>query len=107
MKTEKIRLGDGNEYEVGVLNVGDLIEIEDKFGETQINTAQIKNVNYWLWLSIRKCNKDMGLEKLYELIDAPFIASGGMDSIFKVISKLNGWDKASKNVESPVKEKQA
>jgi len=103
-KTETIKLSDGKDYTMTTLNVGDLIEIEEKFGSTDIDTSKTKNNIYWLWLSLKKAHKDMKLEDLYELIDANFISKNGLTDIFTVMSRLNGWDKVSKNVESLAKE---
>ena len=107
-KTEAIKFADGKEYTLTTLNVGDLIEIEEKFGNIQVDTAHTKNIMYWLWLSIKKANPDMKLEDLYELVDAPFIAGNGMQKVFETMSRLNGWDKVadSKNAPSPAVEKQ-
>ena len=40
-------------------------------------------------------------KKLYELIDAPFLAGTGMTSLFNALSRVNGWDKLPKNAVSP------
>ncbi len=105
MKTETIKLADGNDYKLSPLNMGDLIEIEEKLGSIEVNMNNIKSIAFWLWLSLKKENKDLTLENSYKLIDMPFIVDGNMESVIKAILKLNGMDKVSKNVESPVKEK--
>ena len=104
-KTEVIQLADGKDYTMTTLNVGDLIEIEEKFGSIVIDTAKTKNIIYWLYLSLKKAHKDMTIEQLYELIDAPFISSNSMAKIFETMSKLNGWATDSKNVVSPAEKK--
>ena len=105
-KTEVIQLADENEYTLTTLNVGDLIAIEEEFGDITINTAKTKNVMYWLWLSVKKVHKDMTLDELYELIDTPFLGENGLTKIIESMIRLNGWDKISKNVESLVEKKQ-
>lgn len=103
MKTEKIVLGDGKEYEIGAFHVGDFIEIEKKFGSVSLQADKMEPMIFWFWLAIKKCNEKMDIKQLYELIDAPFISDGGMAKLFGTMSKLNGWDKAAKNEDSPVK----
>jgi len=103
MKTEKIILGDGKEYSIGAFNVGDFIEIEKKFGSVSLQADKMEPMIFWFWLAIKKCNDSMKLKDLYELIDAPFISNGGMAKLFDAMSKLNGWDKTTKNEDSPVK----
>lgn len=105
-KTEIIKLADGKDYSISTLNVGDLIEIEKKFGSLEINIVKTENMIYWLWLSIKKEQKDLTLEGLYELIDTPFIAEGKMNEIFNALSRVNGWDKLPKNVVSPAEKEQ-
>lgn len=104
-KTEVIKLADGKEYTLTTLNVGDLIELEEKFGSIEVDTNKTKNMIYWIFLSIKKVHKDMTLEALYELIDAPFLIGNGMQGIFETLGRLNGWDKVPKNALSPVVEK--
>jgi len=103
---EKIVLADGKEYVIKPFNVGDFIEIEKKFGNLQLNTEKIEPVIFWLWLAVRKVHKDLTLEKLYELIDAPFIANEGIVNVFEKLTKLNAWDKIPKNVVSPAEKEQ-
>ena len=105
-KTSKITLADGKEYTLTTLNVGDLIEIEKKFGSIEINMGKVENIVYWIWLSIKEEHKQTTLEDLYKLIDMPFIADGGVDKLFVALSSINNLDKVSKNVESPAEEKQ-
>lgn len=102
MKTGTVVLGDDKEYTMTTLNVKDLIEIQDKFKSISVDSTQLENVVYWIYLSIRKHHKDMTLDQLYELLDAPFIATKGFEKIFEVMSKLNGWDTLPKNAPSPV-----
>ena len=103
MKQDIIKLGDGKEYTIGEFNVGDFITIEEKYGNLKIDSSKVGPVIYWLWLAIKKMNKDITLEKLYELIPASFISSNGITIIFDALSKLNGWDNSdSKNSQSPV-----
>ena len=105
MKTRTIKLSDNNDYTITSLTVGDLIEVEKKFGSLEINTARLENIVFWLWLSIRRKHKDMTIEKLYDLIDMPFVSEGKLIQVFNVMNELNGWDKVSeKNAPSPVKE---
>ena len=107
-KTEVIKLADDKEYTMTTLNVGDLIEIEEKFGSITIDISKTKNIMHWLWASLKKQHKDMTIEELYELVDAPFIASNSMGKIFESMSRLNGWDKMStdsKNESSPAEKK--
>lgn len=107
-KTATVKLADGKDYIISTLTVGDLIEVEKKFGSLQIDIAKTENVIFWLWLSIKRHHKDLTLEGLYELIDAPFIAEGKMQGIFDAMSQINGWDKISeKNSPSPAEEKRA
>lgn len=108
-KTDVIKLADEKEYTVSTLNVGDLIEIEKKYGSLSVDITKVEAIIYWLWLGIKKAHKELKLEELYELIDAPYISDGGLEKVFKVMSALNGWDKTTDpNVESPagVKKKQ-
>ena len=98
----KVKLADNNEYTISTLNVGDLIEVEKKYGSTVLDTKSIEQMIYWVFLAIRKTDKDMTLEKLYTLIDAPFITNGGVVILFETLSKVNGWDKLVKNEHSPV-----
>ncbi len=106
MKTDIVKLGDGREYTITEFDVGDFINIEDKFGNLQIDATKIKPVIYWLWLAVRKAHEAVTLEKLYKLIPGSFITDGGINTIFDKLSKLNGWDKTdSKNVPSPAEGK--
>ena len=98
---EKIKLADGKEYTMKPFNVGDFIEIEKKFGNLTLEQDKIEPIIYWFWLAVKKNNKELTLEKLYELIDAPFIANNGLTDIFETMSKINGWDKLPKNGISP------
>ena len=105
MKTEKITLGDGKEYSIGEFDVGDFIQIEEKYGNLQLDSTKMGPMIFWFWLAIKKCSKDMTIEKLYELMPASFMANG-MVKIFAVMSKLNGWStEEAKNVPSPVEKK--
>ena len=97
----KVRLADNNEYTISTLNVGDLIEVEKKYGSTVLDTKSIEQMIYWVYLAIKKTDKDITIEKLYELIDAPFITQGGMTLLFDSLAKVNGWDRLPKNVHSP------
>ena len=102
IKTEKITLGDGKEYTIGEFNVGDFVQIEEKYGSLQLDSKKMGPMMFWFWLAIKKCHKDMTLEKLYELMPASFVNKGITD-IFAVMSKLNGWtSEESKNDQSPV-----
>jgi hypothetical protein len=101
---ETIKLADNKEYQLSPFNVGDLIEIEKKYGNIELDSNKIEPVIYYLWLSIKKKHKDITLDKLYELIDMPFMSEGGLNKTFGLLSKLNGWDKL-KNVTSPVEKK--
>jgi len=99
-KTKVVKLADGNEYIICPFNVGDFIEIEKKFGNLTLEQGKIEPVIFWFWLAVRKKHKDITLEKLYELIDAPFISDGGINNMFEKLSELNGWTE-SKNVQPP------
>ena len=101
---EKIVLGNGREYTIKPFHVGDFIEIEKKFGKLDLEKDKIEPVIFWFWLAVRKVHKELTLEKLYELVDAPFIADGGINKVISKLSKINKWDKAVKNVVSPPKE---
>lgn len=90
-KTSVIKLADGQDYIIGVFNVGDLIEIEKKYGKMELAPDKIEPIVFWLWLAIRKNHKEMTQEKLYDLIDAPFISNGGLANLFGALSQLNGW----------------
>lgn len=109
METAKVKLADNSEYTISSLTVGDLIEVEKKFGSLTVDTAKIENIVFWIWLSLKRNHKEMTLEKLYDLIDAPFMSSDGLTKIFEIMTKLNGWDKVGtvKNALSPAEEKQA
>ena len=98
----KVKLADNNEYTISTLNVGDLIAVEKKYGNTVLDTKSMEQMIFWVYLAIKKTNKDMTIEKLYDLIDAPFMTSGGMILLFESLSKVNGWDKLEKNAHSPV-----
>ena len=104
---EIIQLADDKGYTISTLNMGDLVEIEKKFGSLQVDMNKIENITYWLWLALRKEQPDMKINDLYSLIDAPFIASGKMNAVFESLSKVNGWDKMPKNEPSPAGKKQA
>ena len=101
---ETIQLADGKNYQLSAYDVGDLIEIEKKFGTVEMTANKIEPVIFYLWLSLKKEHKDMTLNQLYKLIDMKFMGQGGLNSIFDLLSKLNGWDKL-KNESSPTKDK--
>ena len=102
MKTEKIVLGDGKEYTIGEFNVGDFVQIEEKYGSLTLDQTKMGPMLFWFWLAIKKCHKDMTLEQLYELMPASFVTKG-ISNVFTVMAKLNGWNaEESKNDQSPV-----
>ena len=103
MKTDIIKLDDG-EYTISEFTVGDFIEIEKKFGNLTLEQDKLEPIMYWLWLAIKRNHKDMILEKLYELVPASFISSGGLANIFDKLSELNDWKTPSKKVVSPPNE---
>ena len=98
----KVKLADNNEYTISTLNIGDLIEVEKKYGSTVLDTKSMEQMIFWVFLAIRKTNKDITIDKLYELIDAPFLTGDGITTLFNSLSKVNGWDKLVKNEHSPV-----
>jgi len=106
-KTTLIKLADGNEHKLSSLNLGDMIDIEKTFGSLEMDTKRIESIAYWIWLSLKKDNPNLSLEQSYELIDMPFMADGGTERVILAITKINGMDKAAKNVESPVEEELA
>ena len=99
---QSIMLGDNKEYTISTMNVGDLIDIEKKFGTTQLDSGKIEQVMYWIYLGLKKGNKDMTLDNLYTLIDAPFMAGPGMQKLFDALAKVNEWDTVAKNAPGPV-----
>ena len=106
MKTDKIKLGDGKEYTITEFDVGDFVQIEEKYGTLNLDSSKIGPIIFWLWLSIIKTHEKITLEQLYRLIPGSFISSGGINDIFDKLSKLNEWDKTeSKNVGSPAEKK--
>ena len=103
---EKIQLADGKEYIISTLNVGDLIEIEKKFGTTQLDTTKTEAIIYWLYLALKKKNKDItSEEKLYQLIDLPFMMKKGMIDTIEAMMRVNEMDKVPKNSPSPAEAK--
>lgn len=103
-RTTIIKLADGVDHKLSSLNLGDMIEIEKKFGSLSMDTDKVESIAYWIWLSLKKEDPTLTLEQSYELIDMPFMAGGGTEKVILAITKINGMDKQSKNVESPVKE---
>lgn len=99
-KTRTVKLGDEQNYNIGVFTVGDLIDIEKRYGKVDLASDKIEPIIYWFWLALKHCHKEITLEKLYELIDAPFISGGGLALLFTTMSELNGWDK-TKNAVTP------
>lgn len=97
-----IKLGDGQDYKIAPFNVGDLISIEKRFGSTTLDSTKLEPMVYWLYLAVKKNNKDMTIEQLYEKLDMPFLNKGGMQKVFEALSELNEWGKDSKNAPSPV-----
>ena len=108
MKTDKIILGDGKEYIITEFDVGDFVEIEEKYGSLKLSENKMGPVIFWFWLAIKKAHKDITLERLYKLIPASFITSGGIGKIFESMTKLNNFDDTgdtAKNSESPAEGK--
>ena len=102
---EKVKLSNGQEYVITTLDVGDLIEVEKKFGSTTLNSGSMEQMVFWAYLALRKQHKDMTLEKLYKLMDAPFITNGGLTELFAKMTHVNGWDQLVKNEGSPAIQK--
>lgn len=105
MAEEKIRLGDGQEYFVSTLNLGDLKLIKKRFGTTNIKTDDLEQVSYWIFLSVKKKHPDISEEILDTLLDIPFINSEGYINLLSAISKVNGVEKNAKNQEAPSEKK--
>ena len=66
-----------------------------------MDSGSIEQMIFWVYLALRRKHSDMTVDKLYELIDAPFLAGTGMTSLFNALSRVNGWDKLPKNAVSP------
>jgi len=98
---EKIKLGDSQEYEISTFNVGDLIDVEKKFGSFQLDATKLESTIYWFWLALKKKHKDITLEKLYDLIDTPFMTKGGLVEVIGALTRVNEWDKLPKNDQAP------
>jgi len=92
---EKIMLGSG-EYELSVLTVKDLLEIEKKYSTLNLAVDKIENVMFYLWLSARK-KTAIEFDAFCESISVKDMSSGVLNQAFEKLAILNGWNTLSKN----------
>ena len=89
------------EYELSVMSVKDLLEIEKKYGTLNLAVDKIENVMFYLWLSIKKKNP-IEFDAFCESITVRDMSSGMLNTAFEKLAILNGWNTLKNEVASPV-----